>query len=36
MVKLYVRRINAGLMTIEQVPELWRDLVLKALEESAV
>lgn len=33
MVKLYVKRIKAGLMTIEQVPNLWRDLVEKELEE---
>lgn len=33
MVKLYVKRIKAGLMTIEQVPDLWRDQVEKALAE---
>lgn len=32
MVKLYVKRINAGLMTIEEVPTRWRDAVIKALE----
>lgn len=33
MVKLYVKRIKAGLMTIDEVPELWREQVRKALEE---
>ncbi len=32
MVKIYVRRIKAGLMTIEEVPALWREAVRAALE----
>jgi hypothetical protein len=31
MVKLYVRRIRAGKMTLEEVPEYWRDAVEEAL-----
>ncbi len=27
MAKLYFKRIKAGLMTIEQVPALWREQV---------
>ena len=34
MVKIYVRRIRAGLMTIEDVPEKWREAVREALEEG--
>jgi hypothetical protein len=34
MVALYVRRINSGLMTIDEVPKLWRAKVEKALEKS--
>ena len=33
MVALYVKRINAGLMTIDDVPLRWREEVRKALEE---
>lgn len=33
MVKIYVRRIRAGLMTLEHVPELWREAVREALGE---
>ena len=33
MVKIYVRRIRAGLMTLEQVPELWSEAVREALGE---
>ena len=33
MVALYVKRIKAGLMTIDDVPERWREAVRKALEE---
>lgn len=33
MVKIYVRRIRAGLMTLEDVPERWREAVREALEE---
>ena len=31
MVAIYVRRIRAGLMTIEDVPERWREKVRQAL-----
>jgi len=34
MVKIYVRRIKAGLMTIDQVPALWFDAVREALLEE--
>lgn len=33
MAKIYVRRIKAGLMTLEDVPEIWREKVKKLLEE---
>ena len=33
MAKIYVRRIKAGLMTLEDVPEIWRENVKKLLEE---
>jgi hypothetical protein len=33
MVNLYVKRIKAGLMTLEEVPALWRGEVRQALEE---
>ena len=33
MVKLYVKRIKEGLMTIEEVPEKWRESVREALNE---
>lgn len=33
MVKIYVRKIKAGQMTIEEVPIRWREEVRKALEE---
>jgi hypothetical protein len=32
MVKLYVKKIKAGKMTIDQVPEKWRDAVREALK----
>lgn len=32
MVKIYVRRILAGEMTLEEVPMRWREAVRKALE----
>lgn len=32
MVALYVKRIKAGLMTIDDVPIRWREAVRKALE----
>ena len=33
MVNFYVKRIRKGLMTIEDVPERWREQVREALEE---
>lgn len=33
MVKLYVKRIKAGLMTLDDVPPRWRDAVEEALNE---
>lgn len=35
MVKIYVRRIKAGEMTLEQVPLKWREAVREALEDEA-
>lgn len=32
MVNFYVKRILAGKMTIDEVPERWRDEVREALE----
>jgi len=32
MVNLYVKRIRAGLMTIDEVPERWREAVREALD----
>lgn len=32
MVKIYVRRIRAGQMTIDEVPERWRDAVQALLD----
>ncbi len=34
MVKIYVRKIQAGLMTIEDVPMYWREKVREALEKQ--
>ena len=34
MAKIYVKQILDGKRTIEEVPELWRDAVLKLLEEQ--
>lgn len=34
MVKLYVRKIKAGEMTLEQVPVRWREAVREALENE--
>ena len=34
MVKIYVRRIKAGLMTMDEVPERWREEVREALENE--
>ena len=33
MVKIYVRKIKAGQMTIDEVPQRWREAVAAALEE---
>lgn len=33
MVQFYVKRIRAGKMTLDQVPEKWREAVREALEE---
>ena len=33
MVKIYVRKIKAGEMTIDEVPLRWREAVAAALEE---
>ena len=33
MVKIYVRKIKAGQLTIDEVPERWREAVAAALEE---
>ena len=34
MAKIYYRKIIAGQMTLEQVPERWREEVRKLLEEN--
>ena len=34
MVKIYVRKIKAGEMTLEEVPPRWREAVRKALEDD--
>lgn len=34
MVALYVRKINEGTMTIDDVPVLWREKVRLALESQ--
>jgi hypothetical protein len=34
MVAIYVRRIREGKMTIDDVPERWRDAVREALGEN--
>ena len=33
MVKIYVRQIKAGKMTLEEVPIKWREAVREALDE---
>lgn len=33
MVKIYVRRIREGLMTLEDVPARWREAVRQELED---
>lgn len=34
MAKIYVRRIRAGLMSLEDVPARWREQVEKLLQEE--
>ena len=34
MVKIYARRIKAGIMTIKDVPEIWREKVKQLLEQE--
>ena len=34
MAKIYVRRIKAGLMTLDDVPMLWREKVKQLLEQE--
>ena len=34
MVKIYVRKIKNGEMTLEDVPVRWREAVREALEEN--
>lgn len=34
MAKIYARRIKAGLMTLEDVPALWRAKVKQMLEQK--
>lgn len=35
MAKIYYKRIKAGLMTIEEVPQRWREAVEALLEADA-
>ena len=35
MAKIFAKRINAGLMTIDSVPSLWKKQVEKMLKEEA-
>lgn len=35
MAKIYVRRIKAGLMVLEDVPAIWREQVRQLLEQEA-
>lgn len=34
MTKIYARRIKAGLMSLEDVPMLWREKVKQMLEQE--
>lgn len=34
MAKIYYKRIKAGIMTLEEVPERWRETVRKMLEDD--
>ena len=36
MIEFYVNQINMGTLTIEQVPEIWREKVRKALHGEDV
>ena len=36
MIEYYVNQINMGTLTIEQVPEIWREKVRKALHGEGV
>ena len=36
MIEFYVNQINMGILTIEQVPEIWREKVRKALRGENV
>ena len=36
MAKIYVRRIKAGLMALEDVPEVWRAKTAALLQEESV
>lgn len=36
MIEYYVNQINMGNLTIEQVPEIWREKVIKALHGENV
>ena len=36
MVKLYVKKILAGEMTLEEVPMRWREAVAAAIEDSKI
>lgn len=36
MVKIYVRRIKTGLMTLEDVPAIWRAKTAALLQEENV
>lgn len=35
MAKIYVKKINAGLMTMDAVPSLWKKQVEELLKEKA-
>lgn len=34
MAKIYYKRIKAGIMTIDEVPERWRAIVQEMLDED--
>lgn len=34
MAKIYYKRIKAGIMTIESVPDRWKDAVQELLDED--